>query len=580
MAIETGASLDQYLRRREALERRYPRWTPLTISQSFDVVADHYPDRPCIITDQHIYSYAEMQAWSRQLARGLLALGVAPGEHVAMVMANSAQFVAMKYAIARIGAVAVPLNYQYRTEELGYVLGQSDSAVLVTMDTFWNADFFQSLDALAPGWEGQGGGSALPCLRQVVTWCPAGGGRDGALSLQALGERGNAVGEAELKRREGAGRPDEIADVVYTSGTTGQPKGVMLSHDNVLRCAFSSAYTRGFADGWRCQFALPLYHVFGYVEGLLASMLVGGAVLPQPVFDPDGSLKAVERHRTNELLFVPTMTIAVVERAAKTRYDVSSLESVFTAAAASPVWLWERVQRELDPTYLFTGYGGTEVSASTTLTFPGDPLEIIAATIGAPKLGGVAGDAALAGRVARYKTVDPASGEDLPDGAEGELCAQGPLVMQGYYQQPEATAAVLDAGRWFHSGDVGRIRADGYLELTGRNVDRYKCGGEMVACKEVEELLTRHPAVAQAYVIGVADEQRGEVGCAWVVPADGAQAEARDLIHYCRQHLARFKTPEHVLFLSASELPQTATGKVQKFRLLDMARRQLRPGVE
>jgi fatty-acyl-CoA synthase len=343
----------------------------------------------------------------------------------------------------------------------------------------------------------------------------------------------------------------------------------VLTHDMVLRSAYGSAYHRAFDDGWRIGFSLPLYHVFGYIEGLLASMFVGGAVVPHEIFNPRTMLAAIQEHQVNEVLLVPTMSIAVVEEAERHAYDVSSLESVFSAAAAAPVWLWERIQKLLQPKTVFTGYGQTEVSAATALTLPGDPIELVASVVGHLKLGGVAAAGEPDGYLARYRTVDPFTGEALPEGAEGELSVRGPIVTHGYFGDPERTAAVIDADGWLRTGDLGRLRPDGYLELTGRSKELFKVGGELVAPKEVEEVLTGHPAVSQAYVAGVPDERLGEVGWAWVVLLDGSDATETDLLHHLRGALATFKVPRGLTVLRADELPMTTTGKIQKFRLVE-----------
>jgi fatty-acyl-CoA synthase len=341
----------------------------------------------------------------------------------------------------------------------------------------------------------------------------------------------------------------------------------------VLRSAYGSAYHRAFDDGWRIGFSLPLYHVFGYVEGLLAAMFAGGAVVPHPVFNPRTILAAAQEHQVSEVLLVPTMSVAVVEEAARHDYDLSSLESVFSAAAAAPVWLWQRIEKELAPRQVFTGYGQTEVSAATTLTLPGDPVELVAETVGREKLGGSAAPAGLDGVLARYRTVDPFTGSPLPAGAEGELSVRGPIVTRSYFNDPERTAAQIDAGGWFRSGDLGRVRDDGYLELTGRSGELFKVGGELVAPKQVEQVLTGYAGVAQAYVAGVPDERLGEVGWAWVVASEDAAPSEAELLWHCREHLAGFKVPRRVTFLGADDLPKTSTGKVQKFLLV-----QERPG--
>ncbi len=570
LAASTLASVSE---RRRALEDRYPVWPKLTLSRALDAAAARHPDRPLVLGAETAYTYAEMGDWSRRLAAGLVALGVAPGEHVAVVMANYPELVALKFAIARAGAVAVPINFLLRRDELAYVLAQSEAAVLVTMDGFRGLDYLRVLDKLAPGWEGTGGGERFPRLREVVVLDAGGGGREGARSLDDLERLGHdhEGAAAELDRREGESDPLASADLIYTSGTSGAPKGVLLSHDALLRSAYGSAWTRAFQDGRRVLFALPLYHVFAYVEGLLASLFSGGAIIPQLTFEPAATLRAVQEHQADEALFVPTMTIAVLEAARAQRFDVGSLRHVMSAAAPAPVRLWQAVREQLGVAEIVTGYGMTETSAATTYTEPDGPLELVASTVGRPKRGGVAGDPSLDGLLVVYKTVHPLTGEDLPSGAEGELTARGPILTHGYFAKPAETAAVLDADGWLRSGDLGRIAPDGSVVLTGRSNELYKCGGELVAPKEVEECLTSHPGVAQAYVVGVADDRMGEVGCAWVIAEGDEAPDPQELIDRCRERLARFKVPTQVLFLEAGQLPTTATGKVQKFRLIERA---------
>jgi fatty-acyl-CoA synthase len=558
--------------RRRALEAAHPAWRETTLAQALDAAAVRHPDRPLILTDERSYTYAEVRDWSVRLAIGLIASGVQAGEHVAMVMANYPEFVALKFAIARAGAVAVPINFLLHANELRYVLRQCDAALLVSMNRFRDLDYASMLDELAPGWERRGGGAAFPRLRQVVLFAADGRDRPGATGLAALEQSGDPAARAELGRREQAPAARSTADLIYTSGTSGAPKGVMLSHDALLRSAYGSAWTRAFEDGRRILFALPLYHVFSYVEGLLASLYAGGAIIPQTVFDPVTTLRAIERHRADEALFVPTMTIAVLDAARADAYDVSSLKTVMSAAAPAPVRLWRAVREELGVSEVVTAYGMTETSAAATYTQPDGPLELVANTVGAPKRGGVAGDPQLGGLLASYKTLDPITGVDLPAGAEGELAVRGPIVTHGYYEKPQETAAALDRDGWLRSGDLGRVDpATGHLVLTGRSKELYKCGGELVAPKEVEEVLSAHPAVAQAFLVGLPDERMGEVGCAWIVPQGSDPPQADELLDHCREHLARFKVPAHVIYLSASELPTTATGKVQKFRLIERA---------
>src|SRR6202012_2154965 len=373
-------------------------WAPMALATRFDAVAAAHPDRPYVITDAHRYSYRDLREWSRQLARGLYGIGVRAGDRVALVVDNRPEFVAVKLAVARLGSVAVPVNFSYRADELAVVLNSAQASVLISIDAAIGVDRLAVLDELVPGWERGATSDALPHLRRIVLVSRE--RRADALDRPGLaGRAGRAAGltEAGLGRLEDAVDPQSPCDIVFTSGTSGYPLGAVLTHDMVLRSAYGSAYHRAFGDGWRIGFSLPLYHVFGYVEGLLAAMFAGGAVVPHPVFNPRTILAAAQEHQVSELLLVPTMSVAVVDEAARHDYDLSSLESVFSAAAAAPGWLWQRIEKELAPRQVFTGYGQTEVSAATTLTLPGDPVELVAETVGRGKLGGVGGPAELGG---------------------------------------------------------------------------------------------------------------------------------------------------------------------------------------
>jgi len=555
--------------RRAALAARFPVWSPTTLDGFLDRCAAEFPDRPLVLTDDRTVTYAETAAWSRRLADGLAALGVRRGDRVGVLMANYLEFVPLKFAIARAGAVAIPFNFLYRRDELAYVLAQSRCNVLVTMTGFAGLDQPAMLDEIAPGWEG-GPTAALPDLRAVVLFPTDGATRTGVRTLEDLA----LLGDEHVGASDGASAgADDLGDILYTSGTTGSPKGVMVTHDAVLRTGYASALTRAFEDGRRILFSLPCYHMFGYVEGLLAAMVVGGAIIPRTAFTPADYCAGIERHRATEVLCVPTMSVALLEHPDRRTRDLTSLLAVLSGAAPAPVWLWEKIRDELGVTEMTTGYGMTECGGAMTMSLPEDGLERHSATVGRVKMAGVAGLPG-SGDLCAYRTVDPVTGEDLPDGAEGELVSSGPTHMLGYWDKPEEAAATLRGGR-VHSGDLGRVRDDGYVQLTGRSKELYKSGGELVMPKEIEELLTQHPGVSQAYAVGVPDERWGEVGCVWVVPEPDAVVDPAALIALCKEKLARFKVPKHVLVLAADDLPTTPTGKVQKFRLARRAAERL-----
>ena len=549
--------------RQSALARRFPAWPARTLDQMLDAAAAEFPTRPYLITDTQTWTYSDIQAWSERLAAGLLAAGVQPGDHVAMLMANHPEFVAVKFAISRVGAVAVPINFLNRRDELAYVLRQSDAVLLVTMDSFRGLDYLGFLDELAPGWATHGGGAAFPRLKQVVVF-PASGQavRAGAHALGSLGD-----GAAPWQAITHPG-PASNSDIIYTSGTTGSPKGVMLSHDMMLRAAFGSAWGRAFEDGRRVLFSLPMYHVYGYVEGLLSVLFVGGAIVPRLKFDAVDTLEAVARHGVTDLLLIPTMTLALIDELKARPYVLAPLHSVLSSGGRSPAYIWQAIIDHLRPLEITTGYGMTEVTASSTVTRPDDPMSRLLTTNGRLRDGGPAGAGGPDGKLVVYRVVNPDTGQDVALGDIGELLAQGPGVTAGYYNKPEATAEAFTADGWLLTGDLARMDAEGYLTLAGRRKESYRCGGEQVLPSDAEDLLVTHPAVWQAHVVPVPDERMGEVGVACVVLREQANVTPAELTAFCAQGLARFKVPRHILLMKAEDIPVTPSGRARKFLLV------------
>lgn len=556
--------------RRDALLARFPVWTPRTLGHWLDECAAQFGQRSFVITDAATLTYGEVARQSRELAAGLHALGVRPGDRVGMLMANYPEFVTVKFAIARLGAIAVPFNYLYRRDELAFVLRDSGCRVLVTMSAFDPLDYQGMLDSIVPGWDTPGfserpvDNDEVPTLRHVLVVETDQPPRAGAMSLAALADAGASVGGVPWGPTPA---PDTPGDMLYTSGTTGSPKGVLVSHDGVLRTAYASALTRAYEDGRRVLFSLPCYHMFGYVEGLLSVMFAGGAVIMQPRFSAEGYFRGIDQHRATDMLCVPTMAVAMAESPHRAEYDLSSLRALLCGSAAAPTWLWERFEQDFGVSEIVTGYGMTECGGAMTLTLPEDPPRRSAETVGRPKLAGAAGVPGTDALVI-YRAVDPHTGDALPVGSEGELVSAGPATMIGYWNRPADTAAALRDG-WLHSGDLGCVRSDGYLQVTGRSKELYKSGGELVMPKEIEDLLARHDEISQVFAVGLVDERWGEIGCVVVVPVPGARITEDEVLTVCRQKLARFKVPKRVVFYRAEDLPTTPTGKVQKYRLVE-----------
>jgi fatty-acyl-CoA synthase len=560
--------------RRRALEERWQEWQPRTLPQLLDAVAARYPDRPYVLTDSRVYTYAEISAWSVRLAAGLAAQGIGPGDHVAVDLANVPEIVALKFATGRLGAVSVAVNFLLRQQEFGYLLRQSRAKLLITMDRFRDVDYLAALDGLAPGWSA-GDFTGLPDLTGVFVLRMGPGTDSRGRSLHELLVTGAALSADEIAVWASKVDPQSVSDLLYTSGTTGAAKGAMLTHDGVLRTAYCSAYTRAMEDGYRTGFALPIYHVFGYVEAAMAVLFVGGAICPKSAFDAPDMLAAVARHQLQELIAVPAMTMPLLAEARSGAYDLSSMVTMFSSGAAHRPGMFAEMAAVFGVSRLFTAYGQTETTASTTCIQPGDSVQTLQTTVGCHKPAGIAGDPELGGVLARLKAVDP-DGNEVPPGEIGALIVKGPIVSQGYFDKPAETAELINSEGWLYTGDLGSFDEYGYLRLTGREKESYRCGGELVLPSEVEDVLAGFAGVAAAHVVGVPHERMGEVGCAWIVAASEADPpDPEALIAHCRERLARFKVPRTILFLQASEVPLTATGRVRKFQLVERAVREL-----
>lgn len=549
--------------RRNAIARRHPTWEERSLASYLDRAVQDFAEAPLVLTDDVALSYADVADQSRRLALLLMHHGIAPGERVGMVMANHPIAVPLLFAIWRVGAVAVPMNTLYRPTELEYAIREADCALLVIMERFGSRRYTTDLDVLVPGWR-TGHSESLPTLRAALLFNDA----EPLALLQSPKAAGDILPDVAID-------PHAPAVIMFTSGTTGFPKGVMQTHDNLLRAAYAGAYHQAFEQGRRAVFSLPLYHSFGLVVGLLSGLVVGGAIVPLLKFEPDAILRAIARHRATFLMGVPTMTIALMEQAKLGSYDLSSLTAVHSAAAPTPSWVWRDIQETLGCEEIFTSYGQTETTATIICTRPGDPIDIVSATQGCIVEAGVAGILSEHGRIAQFKTIDPETGEDLPWGSPGEICTRGPMNSLGYFRRPEETEKIMLPDGWIRMGDLGQFRDDGNLFLTGRSKELYKSRGELVSPKELEQILTGHPAISQAFLIGMPDERWGECGCAWIVLTPNHRLEPQDVIDFLGERVARYKLPRDVWFIDDENLPKTGTGKVQKNMLQKMAAQRI-----
>lgn len=525
------------------------------------------PDTP---GDAFRLSYRELNREVDRLARALIGLGVKKGEHVAVWATNRPRWVLLQYATARIGAVLVTVNPAYKSRELSYVLKQSDAAVLFLIDRFRRSDYFQTVAEAVPELAGASPGTGsvsrslnaanFPKLRHVVSMASSADAGmwnwDDVLSL------GNSIGDAALAERGASLEPGDPINVQYTSGTTGFPKGAMLTHRNLLLNAYAIGDCQRLTEADRVCVPVPFYHCFGCVLGVLCCAVHAAAmIVPAEYFDAGRTLAAIESERATAVYGVPTMFIAELEHPTFAGRDLSSLRTGIMAGSPCPIEVMNRVVGDMGAGEITIAYGLTEASPVITQTRTDDPLELRVETVGRPIPG------------VEVKLIDPETGETLGDNRQGELCARGHVVMLGYYNMPEETALTIDAEGWLHTGDLAVRQPDGYYRITGRIKDMICRGGENIYPREIEELLFTHPAVEDVAVVGIPDRKYVEAVAAWVKLKQAAAADEHELRAFCKERLAHFKVPQYIRFVDA--FPQTVTGKIQKFRIRELMSEEL-----
>lgn len=553
--------------RRKALESRFPVWPRDTVAGHFAKACTAYKDRPYLYIDEEIFTYKDIWDQAVQYAKAFIKLGVKRRDHVATFMENDAAFPSLMIASSLVGAVLIPINSMLKKDELNYIVSQSDTQYLIFQQTNKEKHHNNMLSELLVE-------SDLNKLEKII--CINNTETD-AVNEQFLLwddflEAGSTVADHELdKRQKESSYPDEVAIIMYTSGSTGSPKGVMLTDDMLLRAAYGTVLSRAIEDG-RVTFApLPFYHCFAIIEAIFAMSFVGGSFISAFAASPLTSLQLMEKYKANDYLCVPTTLVPLLNHPRVSEFDLSNLFAMWCGAAPAPIPVWQKAIDVLELTEVITGYGQTEVSSSGVTTEIGDSLERISTRVGRPKLNGISGLAEFQGSSVQYQTIDPDTGASLPAGSIGELAVRGNTVTHGYYKKPEETAKAIDKDGWLRTGDVGRIDEDGYLQILGRSKEIYKVSGELVSPREVEIVISQHPAVSQVSVIGVPDTRTTEIGAAFIELLDGEDCTRKDVIEWCSSRLARFKIPRHVWFIEAAEWPMTSTGKIQKFRLKELA---------
>jgi fatty-acyl-CoA synthase len=547
-----------------------------TIPQHFHDVVRRFPDQEAVVSlpQQRRMSYRAFAVEVDRLARGLLGLGFSRGERIGIWSTNNIEWLLLQMATARIGVVLVNINPAYRTRELAYALERSEVQALFLIPRFRSSDYVAMLHELLPGLDTQSADTlhakALPHLRRIVVYEPEGPEQStrpaSAFTLwQEVLQAGEAVTPAQLESAGAELDFDDPINIQYTSGTTGFPKAVVLSHHNLLNNAWFSARAMRFSERDRLVVPVPFYHCFGMVLANLLCFSVGACVvIACDHFDAGAVLEAVESERCTAIHGVPTMFIAELEHPEFAHHDLHSLRTGIMAGAPCPAPLMRRVMEQMHCREILIGYGQTEASPLTHLTAIDDNMERRTETVGTnlPHQ--------------EVKVIDTATGKIIPYGHIGEICFRGHHVMHGYYGQPEKTAETIDAAGWLHSGDLGTMDEAGYVRITGRLKEMIIRGGENIYPREIEEFLFTHPKVAQVAVFGIPDDYYGEEVMAWVQLRSGEEATEEELRTFCRDRIAHFKIPKHIWFVEA--FPMTVTGKLQKFRMRKIALEQLQGG--
>jgi fatty-acyl-CoA synthase len=532
-----------------------------TIGEVLRETAGKYPTHDAIVFSSSglRMSYRQFDDVVDRAARGLLALGIQTGQHVAIWATNVPQWVILQFAAARMGAVLVNINPAYRPFELKYVLNQSDSVALFLVERFKTSDYFAMLNEVCPelatSEPGKLDATEYPRLRWVVSL--ADHAPPGCITWDEMLRRADSVSQQQLEAVSARLDRSQPINIQYTSGTTGFPKAATLSHRNLLLNAYYTGMCQALTADDRICIPVPFYHCFGCVLGTLTAAVYGAAmIIPAESFNPEATLEAIERERATALYGVPTMFIAQLQHPSLAERDLSSLRTGVMAGSPCPIEVMRQVIDVMGAREVTIGYGLTEASPIITQSRNTDPLELRVETVGRLFPG------------VEVKIVDPGSGKTLGDNQQGELCARGHGIMIGYYKNPEATAAAIDRDGWLHSGDLAMRLPNGYYRITGRIKDMVIRGGENIYPREIEEFLFGHPAIEQSAVVGVPDKKYGEELCAWVKLKTGCTATEDELREFCRASLAHYKVPRYVKFVDA--FPQTVTGKIQKFKIREL----------
>ncbi|RAK18419.1 fatty-acyl-CoA synthase [Anoxybacillus vitaminiphilus] len=534
----------------------------ITVGKLLEEKAKLHPDHEAVVyADRGLrLSYKQFDDYCRVVARGLMKLGIKAGEHIAVWATNKPEWLACQFATGKMGAVLVTVNTNYRTAELEYLLKQSDSTTLILMEQYRDSSYIDMIYEIAPELKtcepGKLQAKRLPYLRNVIV---LGENRyPGTYSWNDLIKMAEEVSDEELDQRMNSLDPHDVINMQYTSGTTGFPKGVMLTHYNIVNNARNIAECMKLTKEDRLCIPVPFFHCFGCVLGTLACVSVGATMVPIEEFNAKRVLQTVQDEKCTALHGVPTMFIAELNDPDFDKYDLSSLRTGIMAGSNCPIEVMKAVMEKMGAKEITIAYGQTESSPVITQTRTDDPIELRVETVGRalPNV--------------EVKIVEPGTNKEVPRGVQGELCTRGYHVMKGYYNNPDATREAIDKDGWLHTGDLAVMDENGYCRITGRLKDMIIRGGENIYPREIEEFLYKHPKILDVQVVGVPDEKYGEEVMAWIILKEGETATAEEIREFCKGKISRHKIPRYIQFTKS--YPMTASGKIQKFKLREQAK--------
>ncbi|MCR5150002.1 MAG: AMP-binding protein [Clostridiales bacterium] len=541
----------------------WPKYSVLnkTFGQVLDDLAHTYPDQYCFkyTTLDYTRTYSQFRKDVDRVAAALIDMGVKPGYHVAIWATNVPAWYLTFWAATRIGAVLVTVNTAYKIHEVEYLLKQSDTHTLVMIEYTKDANYKQIMQELCPELKGLQKGKELyserlPFLRNIVT---VGFSMEGCMTWEEMFERGKNVPVQEVRRRSSLVKPDDVCNMQYTSGTTGFPKGVMLTHNNIVNNGKTIGDRMDLSTADRMMIQVPMFHCFGMVLSMTSSFTHGTTMCPMPYFSPKSSLACVHREKITCFNGVPTMFIAMFNHEDFSKTDFSYMRTGIMAGSNCPAELMKQASVDMNMREIISVYGQTESSPGCTMGEVNETLELRTETVGSAFPG------------VECKIIDPETGLDLPDGENGEFVARGYNIMKGYYKMPEATAQTIDKNGWLHTGDICMRTPEGYYKVTGRLKDMIIRGGENIYPREIEEFYLTNPKIKDVQVIGVPDKRYGEEACAWIILHDGETADEKEMTEFGLASIARHKVPRYFLFVK--QFPMNAAGKILKYKMKEQS---------